>query len=299
MESIGEIISGFATFGLMLIMFSMGLALELRDFVRVVSRPRAAVLGLFGQLVLLPAVALGICLALDLEPVLAIGLMVLAACPGGPTSNAISVMAGGDGALSVSLTAISSFVAFLTAPFVIGLALLYFEIEGQSLSIPFVESSLRIFSTTVVPVSIGMCVASRSERLEAHRGRIFAFGLSLVLGASALLLVGRFELLDSWAAAGAALALNVTMMTLAYVLATLVVRDEAASRSITIEVGLQNVSLALVLIVSSLGVLEALSPTLFYLPIAYVTGFGFALYVRRRPRSDVRLGSESARRAPQ
>lgn len=282
MNDIGEIIGGFATFGLMLIMFSMGLALEVGDFVRVVTRPRAALIGLVGQLLLLPAVALAICLLLDLEPAVAIGLMVLSACPGGPTSNAISVMADGDAALSVTLTAISSFIAFLTAPFVIGLALAHFQIEGRSLSIPFVETSARIFFTTVVPVSLGMLLIARASWLGAHRTRIFAFGLSLVLGASALLLVGRSDLLNSWQAAASAVALNVTMMFLAYALARIVVRDEAASRSITIEVGLQNVSLALVIIVGSLQMAEALSPTLFYLPVAYVTGFGFALAARGR-----------------
>ncbi|MEM9173943.1 MAG: bile acid:sodium symporter [Myxococcota bacterium] len=285
-EAIGRVVSGVATFSLMLIMLSMGLALEAADFLRVLRRPRAAVLGLFGQLLLLPVVAFGLAHLLDLDPILAIGLMVLAACPGGATSNAISVMARGDAALSVSLTAVSSFVAFLTAPFVIGLALEQFQVDGRSLSIPFVESSLQIFGSTVLPVVLGMFLRDRAIWLRTRRRQIFNVGLTLVLTCSGILLLGRFTLLDSGQAALAAVALNVVMMALAWAMARALLDDEAATRSITIEVGLQNVSLALVIIVSFLDVLEALAPTLFYLPCAYVTGFGFAWLVRRRSADE-------------
>ncbi|MEM1435021.1 MAG: hypothetical protein AAGG11_13265, partial [Pseudomonadota bacterium] len=213
--------------------------------------------------------------------VVASGLMVLAACLGGPTSNAISVQAGGDAALSISLTAVSSFIAFLTAPLIITGAMDHFVIVGGEVSLPFLETSVRIFATAVLPVTLGMVLGPRYAPLRRSRQRIFGCGFATVLATSALLLIGRAELLASGVSTIAALLLNVSMMTLAFGLSRWLLRHEPYARSITIEVGLQNVSLALVIIVSSLGVLEMLAPTLFYLPIAYVTGFGFAFLMQR------------------
>lgn len=282
----GEIVGHVATTGLALIMFSMGMGLKVSDFVRVLTSPFAVLVGLVGQILLLPLIGFAISKLLNLSPALAIGIMVLACCPGGPTSNALSQIAKGDTALSISLTAVSSFIAFLSAPFIIGLALIHFQIEGQSLSLPFVETSVKIFVTTVIPVCLGMVVGAHFEGFAASmRMKIFYFGFSVVIGTSALLLVSRAELLTRWDAFLAALALNVTMMVIAYGLGMVLLRDVKPVRSITVEVGLQNVSLAIVIIVGSLGVLDMLSPTLFYLPIAYITGFAFAYFAGRSDKS--------------
>ncbi len=286
---ISEIVGNIATFGLMLIMFSMGVMLRVRDFVNVMKTPKASLLGLAGQILLLPIMAFGICYLMELSATLAIGLMVLSACPGGPTSNAISMIAGGDTALSITLTALSGLIAFITAPFVMNFSLNYFQIAGAQLELPFIETSARIFFTTVVPVCAGMYLGGKFPNLEAYRQTIFRSGFGLVITTSLLLLIARSELLGSTQAMFAALLLNVSMMGLAYLLGCLLLRQEAQVRTITVEVGLQNVSLAIVIVLTTLEVFEMLSPTLFYLPIAYVTGFSFAYLMRTRDRSAVEI----------
>jgi|TARA_B110000908_G_scaffold135067_1_gene159791 BASS family bile acid:Na+ symporter len=284
---IGEIVTNIATTGLMLIMFSMGIMLRVRDFLNVVKTPLASLLGLIGQILLLPIIAFGICYLMELPSLLAIGLMVLSACPGGPTSNAISMIAGGDTALSITLTALSGIVAFITAPLVMSFSLTYFEMAGVQLELPFIETSMRIFFTTVVPVCLGMYLSGKFLTLENYRQTIFRFGFGLVITTSLLLLVARSELLGSAQAMFAALALNVSMMGLAYLLGNLLLKQETQVRTITVEVGLQNVSLAIVVILTMLEIPEMLTPTLFYLPIAYVTGFGFAYLMRKRDHQPV------------
>ena len=284
---IGEIVGHIATFGLMLIMLSMGIMLRVRDFINVVKTPTASLLGLVGQVLLLPIMAFGICYLMALPATLAIGLMVLSACPGGPTSNAISMIAGGDTALSITLTALSGLIAFITAPLVMNFSLNYFQIAGTQLELPFIETSVRIFFTTVVPVCLGMYLGGKFPNLETYRQTIFRSGFGLVITTSLLLLIARSELLSSAQAMFAALLLNVLMMGLAYLLGSLLLKQEAQVRTITVEVGLQNVSLAIVIVLTSLEVFEMLSPTLFYLPIAYVTGFGFAYLMRKRDRRAV------------
>ncbi|MDG1443593.1 MAG: hypothetical protein P8R02_13035 [Pseudomonadales bacterium] len=284
---VAEIVGNIATFGLMLIMFSMGIMLRVRDFINVVKKPAASLLGLVGQILLLPIMAFGICYLMELPAVLAIGLMVLSACPGGPTSNAISMIAGGDIALSITLTALSGLFAFITAPLVMSFSLNYFQIPGAQLELPFIQTSARIFFTTVVPVCVGMYLGGRFPNLEDYRQTIFRSGFGLVITTSLLLLIARSELLGSVQAMFAALLLNVSMMGLAYLIGSLLLKQEKQARTITVEVGLQNVSLAIVIVLTTLEVFEMLAPTLFYLPIAYVTGFGFAYLMRKRDRRAV------------
>ena len=183
---VAEIVGNIATFGLMLIMFSMGIMLRVRDFINVVKKPAASLLGLVGQILLLPIMAFGICYLMELPAVLAIGLMVLSACPGGPTSNAISMIAGGDIALSITLTALSGLFAFITAPLVMSFSLNYFQIPGAQLELPFIQTSARIFFTTVVPVCLGMYLGGRFPNLEGYRQTIFRSGFGLVIPLSSI-----------------------------------------------------------------------------------------------------------------
>jgi len=132
-----------------------------------------------------------------------------------------------------------------------------------------------------------MYLGRKFPNLETYRQTIFRCGFGLVITTSLLLLIARSELLGSAQAMFAALLLNVAMMGLAYLLGSLLLKQEAQVRTITVEVGLQNVSLAIVIVLTTLEVFEMLSPTLFYLPIAYVTGFGFAYLMRQRDRRHV------------
>lgn len=279
--SIAEAIGHFATFGLVLMMISMGMALSVGDFLRVLAKPVGMILGLIGQIVMLPIAAFAICILLELPAVVAVGLIVLACCPGGATSNAITEIARGDTALSISLTAVSSFITFISAPIIIATALSYLNLDGRTVELPFIDTSIRIFLTTVIPVSLGIWLGAKFPRgSAAHRMKVFYFGFTIVISASILLFVGRRQVLDSWEALIGAASLNVSMMIIAFILASLFMREKRGARSICIEVGLQNISLALVIVLSAFGDLEMLAPIIFYLPIAYVTGFGFAFLAR-------------------
>ena len=137
----------FLPVALAVIMFGMGLSLTLTDFKRILIYPKAVTIGLFNQIVLLPVIAFLIAKGLGLAPELAVGLMILAACPGGATSNLITHLAKGDSALSITLTAFSSLITVVTIPFIVNFSIGYFIPGGE-------EQKLEIFGTVVAVLAI-------------------------------------------------------------------------------------------------------------------------------------------------
>jgi bile acid:Na+ symporter, BASS family len=133
-------------------MLGMGLTLTPEDFKRVVIYPKAVVIGLAAQLIVLPIVGFGIASVFPLDPQLAVGMMILAACPGGATSNMITFLAGGDVALSVTLTAISSFITVFTIPLVINLSMQAFLGQGTTLQLPFLSTCDSLISESRQPI---------------------------------------------------------------------------------------------------------------------------------------------------
>ena len=146
---------------LILIMLGMGMTLVPADFKRVFVKPLASVLGLCLQLLLLPVVAFLLCKGFGLQAELAVGLMLIAACPGGATSNLISHLSNGDTALSVSLTAVSSLVTTLTIPLVMGFAMSTFMDSAQAVSVPFVKTVIQLMVVSVIPIVVGMGLRSK------------------------------------------------------------------------------------------------------------------------------------------
>jgi len=153
--------SWIPTLTLFVMMCAMGMTLAPRDFARVFAQPRAFVLGAAGQLLLLPAVAIAIAAALGLSHELAVGLMLIAACPGGITSNTLAWLARGDTALSISLTALSSLLAFATVPLVLGFGLRVLGESAGAVSVPLLETAVTLAGTTALPVVLGMAFGSR------------------------------------------------------------------------------------------------------------------------------------------
>jgi BASS family bile acid:Na+ symporter len=149
--------------GLIVIMLGMGLSLVKDDFKRVLVYPKAMIIGLTNQLIILPLIGFAVCILFSLPPEIAIGIMILAASPGGPTSNLIAHLAKGDLALSVSLTAISSFVTIISIPFIVNFALIYFLAEGQVIQLDIVKSIVQIFAIIVIPIFIGMIIRRYKE----------------------------------------------------------------------------------------------------------------------------------------
>lgn len=270
---------------LMVIMFGMGLSLQWRDFGRVVKYPKAVAVGIFGQMLLLPAIGFLIAAWLLNEPALAVGLVLLAACPGGTTSNLITHQARGDLALSVTLTAITSVVTIVSIPLVVGLALQVFADTTKPIELPVVRMMLTLFVITLLPISIGMLVRRKWARFaQKVEPGISLFG-AVFLGV--LIVIILYQQGDSLAgqltsAGPATLFLNVVMMVLGFASARVFGLNADQSTSITVEVGIQNSTLA-ILIASTVLMSPAMAvPAAMYSLAMYLTGVTLIVWRRRK-----------------
>lgn len=269
-----------ATASLFCMMVAMGMELHPADFARVFRRPAAFVCGALGQLMVLPVVAFLVARLLGLPPAAGVGLMLIAACPGGATSNAFSRFARGDVALSVSLTAFSSAIAFLTVPFVVGVGIRAFAGESVGLELPFVSTALRLSTTTALPLALGMaCLHWRDDLAARVRGPLLgvstAVVLLLVLGLGASLGAGDAQRL--LVGIGPAVALLIAcMLALAAGAGALLGLDAPQRRTIAIELAVQNFNLALVVALGILDEPRYLGPALVYLPLMLALASGLA-----------------------
>lgn len=273
---------------LFIIMLGMGLGLTVDDLKRVVVEPRAMVLGLLAQLVMLPLVGFGLAIAFPLSPELAVGVMVLAACPGGPTSNLISYLVRGNVALSISLTAISSLVTVFTIPLVVNGAMQFFLGTGSDLQLPFGNTVLQIAVITLVPVSLGMVlhrlVPVGTARLEAVVKWLSLAFLGLII--AGLLVQERQNVLDFLVQVGlVTLTLNVVTMALGYAIGLAGQLPIPSRKAIAVEVGIQNGTLAIA-VASAPTLLNQPTlaiPAAIYSLLMFVTSAVFAVLVRRIP----------------
>jgi BASS family bile acid:Na+ symporter len=238
----------FLPMALFIIMLGMGLSLTLEDFQLIVIYPKAVVIGLVAQLIMLPIVGFGIASLFPLDPQLAVGVMILAACPGGATSNMITFLAGGDVALSVTLTAISSLITVFTIPLVVNFSMQTFLGAGTTIELPLLNSILQIVVMTLVPVSIGMVTrgyaAGIAEKVDKPVKWLSLFFLAVVI--AGVLLRERNNVISYVIDVGlVTLILNLLTMALGFGIATLTRLGEKAARAITVEVGIQNGTLAI------------------------------------------------------
>lgn len=241
---------------LFVMMFGMGLSLTLDDFRRIVRFPRAAVVGLSGQLLVLPALAFVLVLLFSPPVPVAIGTMLLAACPGGITSNGYVFVGRGDVGLSVTLTAISSVCTMATIPVITWFALGYFDEAGDVPRLPAIAMLRTLGMLTALPIAIGMLVRYRypaqvESRLEMVRKASFVVLLAIITTTT----LSSIDLLaDNLPASGLlAAALNLSSMAAGFLLARAAVLPAEQVKTITFEVGVQNMSLAALLSVTLLG----------------------------------------------
>lgn len=233
---------------LIIIMLGMGLSLTIDDFTRIFVKPKAILTGLFCQLVALPLIGFGLISILDLPADIAIGLIILAACPGGPTSNLISHLAKGDLALSVSLTAISSIVTLLSIPILINMGLNMVLGQGTLIQLNIITTIAQIFVIVILPVGIGMLIRARNEAfanrmLEPVRK---ASAVVFVLVLVGVLVKERANIVPYIQQAGiAALVLNILTMGFGYLSGKLMSLSIPQRISIAIEGGIQNGTLAI------------------------------------------------------
>ncbi|MCU0944893.1 MAG: bile acid:sodium symporter family protein [Rubritepida sp.] len=274
----------FLPLALFVIMFSLGLGLVPADFRRIAQQPRDFLAGLASQLVLLPAVAFAIALAWAPAPALAVGLIIIAAAPGGVTSNLLTRFAGGDTALSVTLTAVTSLAAIVTVPFVVFLALAHFDGGAAAAEMSMAGISIRMFLIVALPVALGMALrAARpalATRLEPPAGLLSGVLFAVVLAAA--IWAERANIPGYFAAAGfAALVLNLVMMAVAFWGAILLGCGRPQRIALALECGLQNGTLAIA-VVAALGLDAAHAvPAAIYSILMFVTALVFVALVRR------------------
>jgi BASS family bile acid:Na+ symporter len=278
-----EIVTKIAPICLALIMLGLGLGLSVKDFKRVLKSPKDFFVGFFSQLVILPIVALAIALILDLPAPIAIGLMIIAAAPGGVTSNVLTKFANGDVALSISLTAVVSLISIISVPFVV---IASAEILGVTISsnISMTGIALKMALVVSVPVIIGMIIRGFAENFISSKINIInkITGWLFVVVFAAIWIEEKDNILTYIAEAGlAVLILNVMMMTLAYFIAKKFVSGVAQQKCIALECGLQNGTLAVFVTTLIFDDVAYLMPTAAYALTMYITGFIF-IYILRK-----------------
>lgn len=260
---------------LIIIMIGLGMSLTLSDFKRVAVYPKAGFIGLLNQLVLLPLVGFGLATLFGLSPVWAVGVMLIAACPGGATSNMITFVSRGDTALSISLTAVSSAVTVVTIPLILAFSIAHFGVDAESVKSPVGEIVLQIVAITAVPVSIGLLIQHfKPEFADRMEGvvRILTAGIFLMVLA-AVIYDQRSVLIDHffelcWVTG----ALNLATMTLGFVTARLARLSMKRTVTISIETGIQNGTLAIVIAMSILGSGDIAVPAGIYSLLMFVSG---------------------------
>ena len=250
----------FLPLALFIIMLGMGLGLTLNDFKRVFVEPKAVITGLIAQLILLPIVGFALATVFPLSPELAVGVMLLAACPGGPTSNMIAYLVKGNVALSITMTAISTLITVFTIPLLVNLSMQNFMGEGTALQLPFVKTVIQIAVITIIPITIGMVLHHYTPKLAATVEKsvkwLSLFFLALII--VGLLLKERANVPSFFLQVGwVTLTLNIVMMALGYNIATISKLDIASAKAIAVEVGIQNGTLAITI---------ASTPTLLNMP---------------------------------
>ena len=278
-----EIVTKIAPICLALIMLGLGLGLSVKDFTRILRVPKDFFVGFFSQLVILPIVALAIALILNLPAPIAVGLMIIAAAPGGVTSNVLTKFANGDVALSISLTAIVSLISIVSVPFVV---ITSADILGVTISsnISMTGIALKMALVVTVPVVIGMTIRGLAENFISSKINIInkITGWLFVIVFAAIWIEEKDNILTYLAEAGlAVLILNVVMMTLAYFIAKKFVSGNAQQKCIALECGLQNGTLAVFVATLMFDDIAYMIPTAAYALIMYISGFIF-IYILRK-----------------
>ncbi len=270
---------------LIIIMLGMGLSLVMDDFKRIIVYPKAIMVGLVNQLIMLPLIGFAITVIFPLRPEIAIGIMILAACPGGPTSNLIAHLAKGDTALSVTLTALSSFITILTIPFIVNFALVRFLNQDQMIRLDVVDSIKNIFIIIIIPIIIGMLIRRYREGFaqKMERPVRIASGIVLALVIIGIVIKEKENFVSYFQQAGiVALLLNVTTMIVGYFSARLFRITDKRAISISIESGIQNGTLAITVAVVLLKNAEfAITPAIYSLLMFFTGGIVIFIGMRR------------------
>ncbi|MFT5395960.1 MAG: BASS family bile acid:Na+ symporter [Gammaproteobacteria bacterium] len=270
---------------LFLIMFGIGISLRFADFKNIFNYPKAVVVGLIGQLILLPLIAFILALVFNLPAELSVGLIIIALAPGGATSNMFTYLFEGDVSLSVSLTLLTSLITPFTIPLLASLSMLYFMDSSTEFELPVVKTIVQLLVISVIPIALGMFALSRfpvaAKKIENVLKWFSIFFLFLIIGL--IVMKNSANMASFFAQAGAAtLVLNLVVLMLGYQLANWAKLNGKQSTAIGFEVGIQNGTLALVVAGTLIGNNTMMIPAVTYSLIMFFTGAIFGWLINKK-----------------
>lgn len=279
----------FLPLALGVIMLGLGLSLTGQDFRNVLGKPRAVLIALLCQMVILPLICFGIASAFNLAPALAVGMMLLAASPGGTSANLYSHLADGDVALNITLTAINSALSIVALPLIVNFSLAYFYGAGQSIPLQF-DKVLQVFAIVLGPVLLGMWLRRKFPALaDAMAQPVKILSMLFLLAVVIIALVQEWDTFRTWApvVGAATLAFNLISLGVGYIAPRLAGVEKRQATAIAMEIGIHNGTLAIAIALSPLLLNNATMaiPAAIYGLIAFITAgiFGYAL--KRSPHA--------------
>ncbi|WDM44184.1 bile acid:sodium symporter family protein [Microbacterium luteolum] len=279
-----------------IIMLGLGLSLTLADFARVLKQPKAVIIALLCQLLLLPAICFGLVLAFQLPPILAVGMMMLAASPGGTTANLYSHLFRGDIALNISLTAVNSVIAVITLPLITNFAIAYFQPFDDRLGLQW-SKALEVFAIVLLPVALGMLIRRFWPRFASGMDkpvRIASVIILIVVIAGAVasnwaLLVANFTQL-----ALITVLFCVISLTIGFLVPRWLRVGKRQAIATSFEIGIHNATLAIVIAQSVLGSVELSLPAAVYGVLMFFIAFGFGFLIRDRSAAEAEAPASTA-----
>jgi len=280
------IVTTIAPIALALIMLTLGASLTVKDFTRVVQNPKDFFIGIICQLVLLPVIAYILIIILRTPIELALGVMLIAAAPGGVTSNVLTKFADGDVALSITLTAITSLISIVSVPYVVFLSIELFDITYVKKEVSMLSISLKMFFVVTIPVIIGMIIRKFADSFIVSNIKIInklSIGLFLIVFIAIYIEEWDSIVMFITKAGLVTFVLNVTMMIVAFYIAKFFATGVAQRRCISLEAGLQNGTLAVFVGIQLFGDnMTYMVPTAAYALIMMTTSVIFVLILRRQ-----------------
>lgn len=267
-----------------IIMLGLGLSLTLADFARVLKQPKAVIVALLCQLLLLPAICFGLVLLFQLPPVLAVGMMMLAASPGGTTANLYSHLFRGDIALNISLTAVNSVIAVITLPLITNFAIAYFRPFDDTLGLQW-SKALEVFAIVLLPVALGMLIRRFWPRFATSMDRpvrIASVIILIVVIAGAV--ASNWTLLVDNVARLALITVLFCLisLTVGFLIPRMLRVGKRQAIATSFEIGIHNATLAIVIAQSVLGSMELSLPAAVYGVLMFFVAFGFGFLIRER-----------------
>ena len=278
-----EIVTKIAPIALALIMLGLGLGLTSSDFTRILKDPKVFFVGIVSQILLLPVVAYTLITLINVPIEIALGVMIIASAPGGVTSNVMTKFANGDVALSISLTAICSLISIISVPIIIFNSALYLGISNLTENITVTSIAIKMAIIVTIPVLIGMVIRNFAENFIFKNLKLIEklTGILFLIVFTAIWIEERGNIANYIKQAGTiVILLNVSMMFIAYIIAKFFTSNIQQRKTIALECGLQNGTLAVFVATQLFSDISYIVPTAAYALIMYITAFIFIFIVR-------------------